>query len=245
MSKLYRLAAILIIGALASGCANQDVKPTTVICPLLGSVLGAGVVAGGLGGDDAGPMAAGAVIGAGLGYFLCQDRTEPPKAQPAPAPKPKPRPAPPPPPKDTDGDGVIDPNDECPGTPRGVKVNAKGCPEVGETLMTLEGVNFDTNSARIKPESEGILNKAVKALNDNPSVHVRVEGHTDSRGTAEYNRVLSEKRAASVVTYLVAKGINGDRLSAIGYGEAAPVAPNDTPENMYKNRRVDLVVTKN
>ena len=105
--------------------------------------------------------------------------------------------------------------------------------------------NFDTNSAVIMPGSESILNNAVKVLNDNASVHVRVEGHTDSRGSAAHNKGLSERRANSVVAYLVGEGINADRLSAIGYGEAAPVAPNDTPENMYKNRRVDLVVTKN
>jgi OOP family OmpA-OmpF porin len=246
MSKLSRLVTLLVLGALATGCAEQNVKPTTVLCPLLGSVLGAGVVAGGLGGDDAGPMAAGAVIGAGLGYFLCQDRTEPPAPQPAPKPAAKPAPPPPPPPpKDTDGDGVIDPNDECPGTPAGVKVNAKGCPEVGETLMRLEGVNFDTNKATIKADSATILDGAVKALNDNPSVHVRVEGHTDSRGSDAYNQKLSQQRAEAVVAYLVGKGIAADRLAAIGYGESAPVAPNDTAENMYKNRRVDLVVTKN
>ena len=121
MTKLYRLAAVLVISAFAAGCANQKVQPSTVLCPLLGSVLGAGIVAGGLGGDDAGPMAAGAVIGAGLGHFLCKDKSEPPAPKPAPRPAPKPAPKPaPPPPKDSDGDGVIDPNDECPGTPAGV-----------------------------------------------------------------------------------------------------------------------------
>ncbi len=243
MSKLSRLALILVISAMASGCANQDIKPVEVICPVLGAVLGAGVVAGGLGGDDAGPMAAGAVVGAGLAYFLCQDRTPEPKPAPAPAPRPAPKPKPMPP-KDSDGDGVIDANDKCPGTPAGTKVDATGCPEVGTVLISLTGVNFDTNSAKLMPESMTILDRAVKALNDNPSVHVRVEGHTDSRGTAEYNKALSERRASSVVDYLVSKGIKSNRLSAIGYGEASPVAPNDTKENMYKNRRVDLVVTK-
>ncbi len=243
MKLISRLAVLLVSAALASGCANQDVKPVEVICPILGATLGAGVVAGGLGGDDGAAMAGGAVVGAGLAYFLCKDRTPEPKPAPAPAPKPKPKPKPAPP-KDSDGDGVIDPNDECPGTPPGVAVNAVGCPEVGEVLITLEGVNFDTNSARLRPESGAILDAAVKALNGNPSVHVRVEGHTDSRGTAEYNKGLSERRAQSVVDYLVSKGIAASRLSAIGYGEAAPVAPNDTPENMFKNRRVELVVTK-
>ncbi|MEQ8233730.1 MAG: OmpA family protein [Gammaproteobacteria bacterium] len=244
MSKLYRIAAVLLLGVLASGCANQNIKPGEVICPLLGSVAGAGLVAGGLDTDEAGAVAAGAVVGAGLGYFLCMDRTEPPKPAPKPAPRPAPKPKPAPP-ADTDGDGVIDPNDDCPGTPKGVKVNERGCPEVGEKLMTLEGVNFDYDSAKLRPESESILDTAVTVLNENASVHVRVEGHTDSRGSDAYNRKLSDRRAQSVVAYLVSKGIDANRLSAIGYGESAPVAPNDTPENMYKNRRVELVVTNN
>lgn len=245
MNKLYKLVLVVVISALASGCANQDIKPVEVICPILGAALGAGVVGAAITDDDEAGYAAGAVIGAGLGYFLCKDRTPPPKPKPAPKPRPKPKPKPKPAPKDSDGDGVIDELDECPGTPAGVAVNAKGCPKVGVKLITLEGVNFNTNSAKIKPESEPILDSAVKVLNENPSVHVRVEGHTDSRGTAEYNKALSERRANSVVAYLVSKGIDGDRLSAVGYGESAPVAPNDTAENMYKNRRVDLVVTKN
>lgn len=244
MNKLSRLALIIMISAIVSGCANQDIKPTEVICPILGSVLGAGIVGGVIGGDEAG-LAAGAVVGGALGYFLCQDRT--PERKPvAPAPRPAPKPAPKPaPPKDTDGDGVIDAKDECPGTPAGVKVNAVGCPEVGEVLITLEGVNFATNSARIQPQSAAILDHAVKVLNENAVVHVRVEGHTDSRGSAEYNKTLSEKRATSVAAYLTSKGIDGSRLSAIGYGEASPIAPNDSKDNMYKNRRVELVVTKN
>ena len=243
MSKLSRLALIFVISAMVSGCANQKITPTQVICPVLGAVLGAGVVAGGLDGDSSGAMAGGAILGAGLGYFLCQDRTPERKAKPAPRPAPKPAPKPVAP-LDSDGDGVIDANDECPGTPAGVKVNAVGCPEVGTDLITMEGVNFATNSARLMPESAAILDAAVKALTDNPTVHVRVEGHTDSRGSAEYNKTLSEKRANAVASYLSGKGIDAGRMSAVGYGEAAPVAPNDTPENMYKNRRVELVVTK-
>ena len=244
MNKIKRLGLILVMSVLTAGCANQDIKPSTIFCPLLGATLGAGVVAGGLNTDDGGAMAGGAVLGAALGHFFCMDKTPPPKPRPAPkmAPKPKPEMAPP---KDSDGDGVIDANDQCSGTPKGVAVNEVGCPKVGVKLITMEGVNFDTNSAVIMPGSESILNNAVKVLNDNASVHVRVEGHTDSRGSAAHNKGLSERRANSVVAYLVGKGINADRLSAIGYGETTPVATNDTPENMYKNRRVDLVVTKN
>lgn len=246
MNNMYRFALVLVSGVLASGCANQDIKPTEILCPLLGSVLGAGVVASGLGGDDAGPMAAGAAVGGALGYFLCVDRAkEPVKPAPVPAARPAPAPAPAPAPKDSDGDGVIDPNDKCPGTPAGVKVNADGCPEVGTRLMSLEGVNFDYDKATLRPESAGILDAAVRVLNDNSLVSVQVEGHTDSRGSDAYNQSLSERRAAAVVDYLVSKGISASRLTAVGRGEGSPVAPNDSEENMYKNRRVDLVVTDN
>ena len=228
------------------GCANSGIKPVEIICPLIGGVAGVGIAAGTSDGGQAdAAMAIAGVIGATIGYFACRDQpAPPPRAAPKPAPKPKPMP-----PKDTDtdtdGDGVIDANDECPGTPAGVKVNAVGCPEVGEKIMSLEGVNFDTNKATIKSDSEGILNNAVSVLNDNASVKVRVEGHTDSRGGDTYNQELSQRRAEAVAAYLVAGGIAADRLSAVGYGESAPVAPNDTAENMYRNRRVDLVVTDN
>lgn len=243
MNKIARASAVLITALFAAGCANQNLKPVDVFCPLLGSVAGAAIAAGAFDADDsAGAMAGGAALGAGMAWFLCKDRSEPPKAAPRPAPAPKPKPQPP---KDSDGDGVIDARDECPGTPAGVQVNAVGCPEVGEKILSLEGVNFDTAKATIKPESETILNGAVTVLSDNASVHVRVEGHTDSRGSDAFNLKLSQDRAEAVVAYLVANGIDGDRLSAVGYGESAPVAPNDTPENMYKNRRVDMVVTAN
>lgn len=244
MNKLYRIVLVTLMGALAAGCANQEIKPTTVLCPLLGATLGAGVAAAGVGGDDAGPMAAGAVLGAAAGYFLCREK---PAIPPAPAPAVAPVPAPAPmvvAPKDSDGDGVIDANDKCPGTPPGVKVNAEGCPEVGVTLLSLQGVNFDFDKATIKPESASILDHAVEVLNQQ-AVSVRVEGHTDSRGSDAYNKVLSDKRAHSVMSYLVSKGIDAARLTAVGYGESAPIAPNDSAENMAKNRRVDLVVTKN
>ena len=250
MKKLYRIASVLLIGALAAGCANQDIKPGMVLCPLLGSALGAGVAVGATGKNCAGAYAAGAVLGAAAGYFLCREHNDTPAPAPAPAAAPAPAPAPAPkpamaPPKDSDGDGVIDPNDKCPGTPAGVKVNAQGCPEVGATLMSLQGVNFDFDKATLKAEAAAILDKGVEALKQAPSIAVRVEGHTDSRGTDAYNLVLSEKRAKAVVAYLVGKGVGAERLTAVGMGEAAPVAPNDTAENMAKNRRVDLVVSKN
>lgn len=242
MNKFSKIFVVILTAVFTVGCANKEVKPTTILCPLIGAVAGAGIAAGPLDGDDdEAVLVAGAALGAGLGYFFCKDRTPPP---PPPKPKPKPKPKPQPP-KDSDGDGVIDAKDECPGTPAGVKVNEVGCPEVGEKLISLEGVNFDTNKATIRPDSKPILDNAVTVLNENAAVSVRVEGHTDSRGSDAYNQKLSQKRAEAVVAYLVAAGIDAERLLPIGYGESAPVAPNDTAENMFKNRRVDLVVTSN
>jgi OOP family OmpA-OmpF porin len=243
MNKLFRTFVVALTAVFAAGCANQDIKPVEVICPVLGGVAGAAIAAGAFDGDDSeGAMAGGAALGAGLAWFLCKDRSEPPAA---PAPKPRPPAPKPQPPKDSDGDGVYDNRDECPGTPAGVKVNAVGCPEVGEKILSLEGVNFDHDKAMIKAESRPILDNAVKVLNENASVHVRVEGHTDSDGTDAYNMGLSQRRAEAVVAYLTAAGIDAGRLSAVGYGESSPVAPNDSKENKYKNRRVDLVVTDN
>jgi len=244
MTNLNRIFIVLLTAIFVGGCANSSIKPVNVICPLVGAVAGTAIAAGATSGSDSdeAAMAIGAAVGAAIGHFACKESPPPPRAT---APKPKPKPKPKPQPKDSDGDGVIDAKDECPGTPAGVKVNDVGCPEVGEKILSLEGVNFDTNKATIKSESEGILNNAVTVLSDNASVHVRVEGHTDSRGTDAYNQQLSQKRAEAVAAYLTAGGIAAERLSAVGYGESAPVAPNDTAENMYKNRRVDLVVTDN
>lgn len=240
MNNVMKLGIFVLLGAFLAGCAG--IRTQTVLCTIVGATAGGGTMMVATDSDEEGAIAAGAVIGAAAGYLLCREKEPEPKPAPPPAPKPAPKPMPP---KDSDGDGVIDALDKCPGTPAGVMVNSDGCPEVGEKLVSLQGVNFATNSARIMPESESILNEAVMALNDASSVHVRVEGHTDSRGSDAYNEKLSQRRAESVVAYLVSKGISADRLSAIGYGESAPVAPNDTAENMYKNRRVDLVVTEN
>ena len=197
--------------------------------PLLGAVAGAGVVAGGFDSNDEAALAGGAIVGAGLAYFLCQDRSEAPAPQPAPAPaaRPAPPPPPPPPPKDSDGDGVIDPNDECPGTPAGVKVNAKGCPEVGEKLMSLEGINFDFDSAVIKPEYAGIL--TVPCNTEGNLGARRDEGHTDSRrGCVQPEAVERRPRSRCCPPSRSTPRLT----SVVGVSPRQP--PNDTPENMYR-----------
>lgn len=111
--------------------------------------------------------------------------------------------------------------------------------KVGEKIV-LEGINFETGSARITPESESILMKAYNTLKNNPEIEVEISGHTDSRGSNSSNQILSQERANSVKDWLVSKGIDPSRITAVGYGEEMPLVPNDSPENMAKNRRIEF-----
>lgn len=134
---------------------------------------------------------------------------------------------------DADGDGVPDSLDQCPDTPKGAKVDARGC-------WVLAGLNFDTDKSDIKPEFEGLLNEVALVLTNNPNVHVRIDGHTDSRASDAYNQGLSERRAASVRAALVARGVDAARLTSQGFGESKPIASNRTSAGRYQNRRVEL-----
>ncbi len=137
-------------------------------------------------------------------------------------------------PGDRDGDGVLDRDDKCPRTPRGAKVDSRGC-------WVIQGLNFATNSAEIEAASKARLDREVlPVLKANAGVRVRIDGHTDSRGAAAYNQSLSERRAESVRAYFVSNGIDAGRLEARGFGETKPIAPNDTRENLRKNRRTEL-----
>ncbi len=109
-------------------------------------------------------------------------------------------------------------------------------------IIKLEGVYFNHDSAELKPSSIATLDKAVATLKRRASIHVEVAAHTDSSGSDEYNQSLSERRAASVMDYLVAHGIDASRLTSKGYGESQPVASNGTKEGRAKNRRVELRV---
>ncbi len=146
---------------------------------------------------------------------------------------------------DSDRDGVADYQDLCPGTPLGTIVNPDGCPLPGQNLLSLTGVNFDTNKAVLTAEAKSILEEAVTLLKKTDSmIDVRVEGHTDSRGSEAHNMALSQSRAEAVAAYLVSQGVNGDRLLPVGMGEGYPVADNDTAAGQAANRRVDFIVSK-
>ena len=142
-------------------------------------------------------------------------------------------------PIDTDGDGVADCLDKCPGTPKGLVVDETGCVPAG--FMVVGEVLFDTNKWNIKPEGQAELDKGVAFLLKNPQLKVEIQGHTDSTGAAAWNATLSQRRAESVMKYLVSKGVPAGQLTAKGFGPANPVAPNDTVEGRAKNRRVDFM----
>ncbi len=153
------------------------------------------------------------------------------------------------PPTDQDKDGVEDAEDNCRAEP-GPKEN-QGCPVnkkqmvviTKDKLVIKDRVYFDTAKATIQARSFGLLNQVASILKDHAEVeHVVVEGHTDSRGSADYNRRLSQDRAGSVKAYLMKQGVEANRLDAKGYGPDRPVADNKTDKGRELNRRVEFVI---
>ena len=111
-----------------------------------------------------------------------------------------------------------------------------------QTSVVLNNIYFDFDKYELKPSSYVELDRVLKFLNDNPAVKIEISAHTDFKGSDEYNLQLSQQRAESVVNYLISKGINPGMLLAKGYGEANPVASNETEEGMRKNRRVEMKI---
>lgn len=105
-------------------------------------------------------------------------------------------------------------------------------------------VFFDFDKATLQPASYPELNRAVALMKANPIMRVEIAGFTDAQGTDSYNKDLSQRRANAVREYLVRQGVEGSRLTAVGYGEENPVASNDTEEGRAENRRVEFVVIK-
>jgi OOP family OmpA-OmpF porin len=113
---------------------------------------------------------------------------------------------------------------------------------VGGALKLPGAVVFRTGSDELDPVSEPVLEVVLDYLAAKPEITLlRIEGHTDSDGSAPSNQVLSEKRALAVARWLTSAGVDCRRLIAVGFGQTKPVAPNDTPENKAQNRRVAFV----
>ncbi len=148
---------------------------------------------------------------------------------------------------DSDGDGVLDKDDQCPEVAGTVANN--GCPEVTEEVQKqlndyARTILFDTGKSSIKAESTSVMVDIIQILNEYPTAKFTVEGHTDSVGSESLNQKLSEERANSVRNFLIDKGIDSNRLSAIGYGEAKPIATNNTRAGRAQNRRVEINLVK-
>lgn len=109
--------------------------------------------------------------------------------------------------------------------------------------VTFKGdVTFDTNSTEIRPGLYSEINRVAHILNQYPDTFIRVEGHTDSKGSDEYNMNLSRRRAEAVKTLLVQRGVAASRIEVVGYGKTMPVATNDTEAGRQKNRRVEIKI---
>jgi outer membrane protein OmpA-like peptidoglycan-associated protein len=158
-------------------------------------------------------------------------------------------------PTDSDGDGIPEIYDACPRRP-GISTGVRethGCPPseppraevVEEQIVISQQVTFETGTAVLRPESDGVLDEVLRVLQAKPELElVEVAGHTDDTGTAELNQRLSTERAQAVVAWLVAHGVGAERLKASGYGQSRPIAPNSDELGRARNRRVEFHVLR-
>jgi len=142
---------------------------------------------------------------------------------------------------DTDLDRVPDDRDECPETRANLAVSDDGCAIYDGVV---QGVNFKTASHELTLNAQRVLRTVAETLTRFPDTFVTVTAHTDFHGTEPYNQRLSERRARSVVNFLVSNGISRDRLRSTAYGETRPIATNATAGGRAKNRRVELVAVR-
>jgi len=150
---------------------------------------------------------------------------------------------------DNDKDGVPDTTDKCPneaGPP-----DNDGCPKKYEHIVVTEAkielkqkIFFETNKAVIMPRSFSLLAEIGQVLQSRPTMTVRIEGHTDSRGKRAHNMTLSQSRADSVRQFLIGLGIEESRMEAKGFGPDQPIETNKTAAGREKNRRVEFFITK-
>lgn len=148
---------------------------------------------------------------------------------------------------DNDGDGVADVDDKCPAQPETINQyeDADGCPdevpiEVQKFSGAIRGIKFRLGKAKIRRSSNKILDEAITVLQKYPDVKLEIQGHTDTSGSDEVNRKLSQARADAVMAYMTTKGVDASRLTAVGYGPDKPVADNSTRAGKALNRRVEF-----
>ena len=165
-------------------------------------------------------------------------------------------------PSDADGDGIPDTRDTCPRTAGEPSVVRKRhaaqvcrwrrCSAASTESHARAGpdqhlrtVQFETGTALIRDASSALLTQVAHLLQSHPEIQsCEVAGHTDDTGTVELNRELSEARAHAVMSWLIAHGVDGGRLSARGYGQSRPLADNHTEEGRARNRRVEFLISR-
>lgn len=150
---------------------------------------------------------------------------------------------------DTDADGIPDDKDQCPDTAKGVKIDDKGCPaavKVGEddnVIKRYGPIYFDYNKADINAGERAKLDVAAREINATKQKFlVRLFGHTDDVGTPEYNLSLGERRANTVKSYLLTKGVAGAKIEVSTFGESKPAVDNATDAGRAQNRRVEVLL---
>jgi OmpA-OmpF porin, OOP family len=149
---------------------------------------------------------------------------------------------------DNDKDTVLDVEDQCPNEPGDPNAEKKGCPKASLVVVTdkevkiTQQIHFEFNKDKIRSESFPILDAVADVLQKFPDMKLEIQGHTDNKGKAAYNKQLSNRRAAAVVKYLVSTaGVDATRLTSKGYGMEVPLVPNDTELNRALNRRVQFI----
>jgi large repetitive protein len=155
---------------------------------------------------------------------------------------------------DNDGDGIADAIDRCPNEPetRNGVDDDDGCPDSGGAVVVTAGkievpeqIQFESGSAKILGRSEALVGHIVEKIKANPQVRrIRIEGHTDDVGSAKRNLEVSQGRADAVRMALIARGVEPDRLQAVGYGNTRPLDRRRTTDARAKNRRVDFIIVE-
>lgn len=222
---------LVLLTSVLTGCAGLQ-KTDWPTCAAVGGVIGAG-----LGATEASSWAGyGALLVGGTAAAYCWVHGD----------------------ADEDGDGVPDSRDKCPGTPKGVQVDADGCPPpvpapvveevvvVEEETIVIRDVHFQFDKATLTPSDKEVLNTiATRLKQEAASAQLTVVGHTDSVGSDAYNQQLSDKRARSVVDYLVQSGVpRASFVSVAGAGESQPVADNKTADGRAMNRRTEIKIKR-
>ncbi|MDX9667207.1 OmpA family protein [Pseudomonas sp. P5_152] len=229
MSIVRTALPLVLLTSVLTGCAGLQ-KTDWPTCAAVGGVVGAG-----LGATESSAWAGGgALFVGGLAAAYCWVHGD----------------------GDEDGDGVLDSRDKCPGTPKGVQVDANGCPPpepvveevvvVKEETIVIRDVHFQFDSAKLTEADKTKLETIASRLKQEAATaQLTVTGHTDSVGSDAYNEKLSDKRAHSVVEYLIEEGVpRASFVSVQGAGESQPVADNKTADGRAMNRRTEIKINR-